>query len=126
MCFNRPSKSYRSISINSIYESSNFFSTDLIQPAIHSGLYFTAISLTPSLKRPPSPSPSDTLSGSGWSNLSTLPPFLSVHLTASSASSFSFCIHTSAPMCISLTETEKEKKQSVSSFLAVHTSFSFF
>lgn len=49
LCFNRPSKSYLTISINSIYESSNFFSTDLIQAAIHSGPYFKAISLPPSL-----------------------------------------------------------------------------
>ena len=37
MCFNGPSKSYFTISIYIIYESSNFSSTDLIQLAIHSG-----------------------------------------------------------------------------------------
>lgn len=54
LCFNRASKSYLTISINAIYESSNFFSTDLIHPAIHSGLYFTPISL-PSLGSTPFP-----------------------------------------------------------------------
>lgn len=49
LCFNRPSKSKLPISIRTIYESSNFFSTELIQPAIHSGLYFKALSLCPSL-----------------------------------------------------------------------------
>lgn len=46
-CFNRHGKSYLTISINAIYESSNFFSADLILPAIHSGLYFTVISFPP-------------------------------------------------------------------------------
>lgn len=45
LCFNRLSKSYLTISINTIYESSNFFRADLIHPAIYSRLYFTAISL---------------------------------------------------------------------------------
>lgn len=49
LCFNRPSKSNLSISIHTIYESGNFFSTELIQPAIHSGLYFKAVSLCRSL-----------------------------------------------------------------------------
>lgn len=49
LCFNRPSKSNPPISINTIYESSNFFSTELMQPAIHSGLYFSALNLRHSL-----------------------------------------------------------------------------
>lgn len=50
------------ISINSIYGSSNFFSADLMQPPIHSGLYFTVINLSPF--QPYSPSLAEDASGS--------------------------------------------------------------